>query len=175
MITAKQAGPYSVKNVKLFNGLEGQGFNCNLYRDGKKIGLCIDDAGGGPMHSIQWEPTVLGRVEQGLLDSHIKTLPAEKCYIEGKSFEIELDEGIFVSDLIHLNEREKFIRKVKRDCQTKTLFRLPNQDKSEYMTVRAEFCPKVKDAIIRRNGEGIEFFNEVLAAGEIPSVFDEDA
>ena len=29
---------YTVKNVKNFQGREGDGFECSLYKDGKRIG-----------------------------------------------------------------------------------------------------------------------------------------
>ena len=43
-----------VKNVKSFIGMEGHGFNCSLYLDGKKVAFVIDDANGGEFH-YQWE------------------------------------------------------------------------------------------------------------------------
>ena len=40
---------YSVKGVKTFRGMEGTGWECSLYKDGKKIGTVLDDAHGGPL------------------------------------------------------------------------------------------------------------------------------
>jgi hypothetical protein len=44
---------YEVKNVKDFIGLEGHGFACTVYKDGKKIGEAVDTAGGGPV-DFRW-------------------------------------------------------------------------------------------------------------------------
>lgn len=43
-----------VKNVKSFVGMEGHGFNCSLYIDGKKVAFVIDEANGGEFH-YQWD------------------------------------------------------------------------------------------------------------------------
>ncbi|HHV7525120.1 TPA: hypothetical protein ACUNF5_006671 [Burkholderia orbicola] len=39
---------YSVTKVKVFEGMEGHGFNATLMRDGKAVATVIDDASGGP-------------------------------------------------------------------------------------------------------------------------------
>ena len=57
---------YTVKNVKSFQGLEGQGFECSLYKDGKKIGTCTDTASGGEIDYYIDEEEFL---------EHIKGLP----------------------------------------------------------------------------------------------------
>jgi hypothetical protein len=71
----KDFGDYSVKNVKNFMGREGYGFNCTLYRNGKKVGTCIDDASGGGMYPVDWDRKVDRKEEQRLLNEHIKSLP----------------------------------------------------------------------------------------------------
>lgn len=38
---------YAVKGVKTFMGMDTQGYNCNLYRKGKKIASVIQDGSGG--------------------------------------------------------------------------------------------------------------------------------
>jgi len=44
---------YSIAKLKTFQGMEGEGYNCDLLLDGNKIAFCIDDACGGPVH-VQW-------------------------------------------------------------------------------------------------------------------------
>ena len=38
----------TIKKLKLFQGMEGEGFNLDLYLDGNKIASVIDSAHGGP-------------------------------------------------------------------------------------------------------------------------------
>jgi hypothetical protein len=58
---------YTVKNIKTFNGMEGSGFNCNLYRDKTKIAEVIDDASGG-MIIFYWADQEAPRVETNGVD-----------------------------------------------------------------------------------------------------------
>jgi hypothetical protein len=44
---------YSVKNVKSFTGMEGYGFNCDLFHHNVKIASVIDSGNGG-MFNIRW-------------------------------------------------------------------------------------------------------------------------
>lgn len=45
---------FALKGVKTFRGMEGQGFNANLFIKNKKIGFAFDDASGGPI-SVNWD------------------------------------------------------------------------------------------------------------------------
>lgn len=45
---------YSVSGLKTFTGMEGQGFNANLLRQGRKVATVRDDASGGPLW-VEWE------------------------------------------------------------------------------------------------------------------------
>lgn len=38
---------YTISAVKTFQGMDGQGFNANINRDGKKVALAIDEGCGG--------------------------------------------------------------------------------------------------------------------------------
>jgi hypothetical protein len=163
----KDFGDYSVKNVKNFMGREGYGFNCTLYRNGKKVGTCIDDASGGGMYPVDWDRKVDRKEEQRLLNEHIKSLPKVQYSSER---ELTVDEGLFVSELVNKFEKDKEVRKVKRQCESKTLFRTKDQREGQYYIINFPFDQRVKDHIIKNNGTDVEIFNEVFAKGEIPSV-----
>tara|TARA_R100000808_G_C2144999_1_gene152764 strand:+ start:285 stop:974 length:690 start_codon:yes stop_codon:yes gene_type:complete len=47
--------PLKVKAVKTFRGRDGEGFNCNIYWDGKRIGVADDMANGGELHLEFWK------------------------------------------------------------------------------------------------------------------------
>jgi hypothetical protein len=61
---------YSIKNLKTFRGMEGQGFNLTLYRDGIKVATVDDDANGGCFH-FHW----FDRNEESILKKHCESLP----------------------------------------------------------------------------------------------------
>lgn len=84
---------YTVKGIKTFRGMEGEGYNASLYRDGKRVAEVVDDASGGPL-MIEWKDRASWRTpvevvgyegrkytvnmspEEKLLHEHCLTLPA---------------------------------------------------------------------------------------------------
>lgn len=169
MNDVKDFGDYSVKNVKSFMGREGMGFNCSLYRNGKRIGFCVDDASGGEMHPIQWETGVNAKEEQRLLNEHIASLPkVQSSY----GMELTIDEGWFVTELVSKFELEKDIRKIKNQCKTKILFRTNNCKRGSYYIQKNPYNEIMAKKLRAKYEDDIEIFNEVFANGDIPSIFD---
>lgn len=77
---------YSVKNLKTWNGREGYGWQCSLYRDGKRVAEVTDHGNGGDI-DFNWfdfkEPRVDGKYEhwkEGIRER--KMTPEEKIYFE---------------------------------------------------------------------------------------------
>lgn len=176
-------GDYAVKSVKSFVGNEGYGFNANLYRNGKKIGFCYDDAGGGGMHPIDWLGTPNSHddkdgwekwrkfrdEEQRLLDLHIAGLPkVESEHCDGG---LTVDESWFVTELVSKWERERDMKKLLKQCKTKTLFRHSKCKFGGYVIMSAICDEKTRAKLKKDYGEDVEIFNDVLDAGKIPSVF----
>lgn len=160
-------GEYSVKNVVSFVGMDGYGFNANLYRGKKKVAFCVDDGNGGEVN-IHWEDGYNGE-ESKLLTEFVKTIPPVPCDIEGVE-SIAVDVSFFVSCLIDVYENQKLIKKLKKQCETKTLFRIPNQRSGEYFVKTLQYSPNIAQ-IIRSRYPDAEIFNEVFANNKTPSIF----
>ena len=60
---------YHVKKIVMFNGIEGEGYNCNLYRDKTKIAEVINDASGGDVN-FYWTDQGSPRVETNGIDPY---------------------------------------------------------------------------------------------------------
>jgi len=165
-VKPEQFGDYSVKNVKSFQGREGYGFNCTLYRNGKKVGSCIDDASGGEMYPISWERNVDAEAEQKLLDEHITTIPKVKT---DRDIELTVNEGWFVTDLVTYFELQRDVRKMAKQCKTKTLFRTPEQNRGSYSIIPSPCDDRMREHIRKKYGDA-EIFNDVINEGNIPSV-----
>jgi hypothetical protein len=189
--TVENFGEYSVKNVKSFTGREGYGFNANLYRGRKKIAFCRDMAHGGEV-DVDWScgtpprnrddyPTEdaynqawaeyrqANQEEKDLLQAHLDTLPSVPSNFEGHG-DLTIDAGWFVSDCVAKFESEKDLRKMRKQCQTKTLFRKASAGLGQYQICKAP-CDDTMRARLRRDfGDDVEIFNDVLANNEIPSV-----
>ena len=85
---------YGIKSLKFHKGHDGMdGFNCNLYKDGKKYAICYDDARGG-------------EIEIGFFGEHIGW---------GKPYQ---DLEIIISELVEQEGMKKDVKKgiiVKRE------------------------------------------------------------
>ena len=143
---------YTVKNVKSFQGREGDGFKCSLYLDGKKIGTVIDTADGGMVDFY------LDNGEKEKLDAHCLTLPKvkSKYFLNG----LTVDADIFVSELVSKYEVKQ---KIKRWCKTKTVFRLDDDKEDSYNVLKIPFSDKVKEHILKEYaGKNPIIMNEII-------------
>jgi len=175
-IYVKNFGDYEVKGVKSFVGMDGYGFNATLYRKGKKVAFCIDEGCGGEVR-IDWlaktpkdvddkegwkKYHAAVKVEEDLLDAHIATLPE----VDG----LKIDAGWFVTDCVSKYELDRDARKMKKQCQTKILFRTSKQKNGGYMIIDAPFSDKAREHVLNKYGKDTEIFNDVFENGGIPSV-----
>tara|TARA_R100000808_G_C2126181_1_gene136413 strand:- start:687 stop:959 length:273 start_codon:yes stop_codon:yes gene_type:complete len=83
---------YQVKNIKLFDGREGTGFNATLYRGNTKVAKVVDDASGREV-SFNW----IDNQEESLFRTYCLSLPKWDC--EGKMVHTNMD--IAVTDLVN--------------------------------------------------------------------------
>jgi len=144
---------YTVKNVKSFMGREGYGFECSLYKDGKKIGTVTDTAGGGMTDFY------LDDGEEKILDDFCLTLP--KWGSEYGDNEYDTSSDIFLSNLVEEFEVKK---KLKKDCKTKTLVKVMKDGKEQIYIYKCAFSEKIKTAIKTRDypDTDIVFVNETI-------------
>jgi hypothetical protein len=119
---------YSVKNVKTFQGMEGEGFNASLYRKNKKVAFVIDEGSGGDflyewndrnkeevdIHVItrQGEKhTFKGTPEEKKFYELVETFPSETIDLGGKDHEMKVSVDMFVGELIDKYEFQKLTKK----------------------------------------------------------------
>jgi hypothetical protein len=156
---------YKVKNVKLFKGMEGSGFNCSLYRDNKKVAECIDSGNGGEI-MFNWLDYKEPRIKRDIPDLHIKGEVAHVSFTpyENDFFDFcrkETYDGYFgkspktpdlkLSEMIDDFENNK---RLKRLCKSKTLFRIPKQSYKDgvWHTIPHVFTPQVKEYLVKKYG-----------------------
>ena len=140
---------YSVKGVKTFRGMEGTGWECSLYKDGKKIGTVLDDAHGGPLMFY------IPQNEHKILDDHCKTLPKQPWGFEAEGLDPEgcsVDADIFIGNIV-----ADFIenRDFKRRCKTHTIFTLKDEPK-EFWSMKALFTPAVEAHLVKKYGANMK-------------------
>ena len=130
---------YQIKNVKSFQGREGLGFECSLYKDGKKIGIVTDTANGGMTDFY------LDKGEKELLDKYCETLPP--IVFDGRDFEMPASCDTFLSGLVDEWDKQQ---QIKRWCRTKTVFSLAGDAPGNYRTINSKYCLKVKKHILNK-------------------------
>jgi hypothetical protein len=150
---------YSVKNVKSFMGREGRGFECSLYKDGKRIGTITDTAHGGMVDFYLDD----GELEK--LQAHCKSLPKVKWNMP------ELDDrepdGHHVSDesfVCNMVDKFEQLKQYKKWCKKQTVFRIDGDKEGEFRTISALFDAKVKAHLVKKYPDnGLYIVNEHLA------------
>lgn len=141
---------YQVKNVKSFQGREGHGFECSLYKDGKKIGTVTDTADGGMIDFY------LDKGEEEILEAFCKTLPKWSSELTGKKH--DTDKDMFITNLVDEWEDNK---KLKRLCKTKTVVLMSDNKEGEYSVFNIKFSENAKQQILKKY-ENPVFMNERL-------------
>jgi len=118
---------YTVDRVKFFNGMEGQGWNARLLRDGRPVCEAIDDASGGPVmfHWLDAKApavdvtvknymgelhTYRGTPEEALLAAHCLAMPDSPVpgLTDGTTVSMSMD--IFVDELVSRVDLEKRVK-----------------------------------------------------------------
>ena len=71
-----------LKRIKTFRGMEGYGLNADVYVDGVKTCLAMDDATGGGMRF-----EIYDQAKYKLLEDYANSLPSTPLMIDGKHME----------------------------------------------------------------------------------------
>lgn len=138
---------WTVAKVKFFIGREGHGYNANLLKDGKKVATVIDDASGGETR-FSFDNL---NVEQAFY-ADCNSMPSSTAY--GMTIPYNPDQGI--GELVDLFDN---IRKITRECKTKTIFTTKKTDEDgTYYRLNVAF-PESKPEILKRHPDA-KFLNE---------------
>lgn len=146
----------TVKNVKGTYGMEGRGFLCSVYFDGKKVSNASDYGDGGPV------------MLDGISKAHLELLnqftAAYLKAVEGYSDNeitnhcIGAWRGAMVAMAVDRFETNK---ELKRWCKKETLFRTDDMPEGEYRSIRHPYDAVVA-AHIRKIAPGATIVNEML-------------
>ena len=128
---------YSLKSLKTFEGRRGYGFNATLYKDGKKIGTCMDAGDAGPIRYDLDE----GEVKE-LFEYAQKTRNSD--YIE--------EHDMLINDLI---DEMETLKKMKRAKKTKTFFKLKEKGSEVVYSVRYPFSEALERSLTKEYGKNL--------------------
>ena len=161
----KRITQYTVKNVKTFRGMEGPGYNANLYRNRKKVAQVDDDAQGGPLR-YHWLDYASPRVPLTIINHEgkpweMKVTPEEKLFIahvRAHTKERFEPEDMFVHNLVDgvLEDRQ-----YKKWCRTKVCFRLKKHADGEWATIKGKYNAAYRRHLQSKYGDDlVEILNE---------------
>jgi hypothetical protein len=161
---------YTVKSVKIFRGMEGQGYNATLCRDGRPVALVIESATGGEL-DIEWrdykEPKLRRVVRRYGKPVEIPLTPEENRlydHLDGKTYpgldgrpEL-MPPDIFIEDLVSdfLETRSRV-----KACRTATLYRLVGDAPEVYWKISLPYSSGVAKGLREKYGDRLaEILNE---------------
>jgi len=171
----EQAGPkrpapssvhrYAVAKIKTFRGMDGEGLNAVLLKDGKQVAEILNEGSGG-MTLFYWIDRNQG-VEEGLFEAFIEAerlkIPADKESHEGFN-----DRKLFCADIWVDDEvsKAKNDRRFRRACKTNTLFQVGRDIGPEGRVFQAKGVgPQVRAWIEKKYaGQPIKFLNDEFRA-----------
>jgi hypothetical protein len=138
---------YTLKAIKTFTGREGYGFNANLYKGGKKIGMVRDMADGGCYHYD------LPKDDIRVLQDDISDLGEVSVKLGEYSFNEKLSElDTFVSHLLGDIEQDKQLRKLVKKNKIVLIGKELNDDGfPKVWTLDGVLTPQTKSALERLN------------------------
>lgn len=141
------ASEYKVKNVKSFRGMEGDGFNANLYLGSKKVAFVMDSAFGGD-YTYEW----VSKEDETVFGAFLLTLPLVDMSEFGPEFEpFNVTPDIFMGELVGKFEEE---REKRGWCRKSIVYRLKGDAIGRWRLVAKR--PGLEEAIVAKFGYSIE-------------------
>lgn len=144
-----------LKGVKLFAELseETTAFFCTVYVNGVKAFTASNDGKGG---ANRYDLVKLTDRHRDLLrqaEEYARSLPP-KPY---QGMELTYDLDLLMGDLLMEWEVNRWL---KRQCRTKTLFRLPGDEEGTWRTIAAHYNVRVMTHIRDKYGDKVEIAND---------------
>lgn len=156
--------PYSVTKVKSFRGMEGQGFNATLLKNGAKVAFVIDEGNGG-CYRYEWADGFRETPESEAFAAYAKSLPPMPSTFAGME-PLDMHDDLLVSILVDRAEIEK---KMRNWCKKKTVVQIGNDIGTDvYTTFKVPWTEETKPKYgvyfaQKYPGQRIRILNEEVA------------
>jgi hypothetical protein len=125
-----------LKKIITFVGMEGHGFNADIWINGVKCLLARDAGDGGEMDFDPYSNDEKVKHNVQLLDDYIKTLPPLEYTYDGKKLNLEMTRALYVDVLLEEHENNKNKKKFDKICKTSIVIGVPNDDKYSYLNYK---------------------------------------
>lgn len=156
---------WTVKGIKSWQGMDGVGTECTLYRDGVKVAKCLDEGRGGEMQ-FDFLDSRAGLVDITIMVMNYDTkneephtykgTPEEKLLAEYANAQIDgsgdgairKDMGWVVEELCNAVEAEKRLK-------NKTGFVLNKDGREVEYVMSVPYTPEVKAQLEQKHGKNL--------------------
>ncbi len=150
---------YHLKKVKTFNGMEGGGYEADVYLGKKKIAHAFNEGSGGCDHlhffdradRAPFEAFVVAWYETSTAKTEWQKLTEQYGGDPNASNDFKMES--WIGSIIDRMEEEKWL---KRNSKTKTPFRLVGDDPGNWRTVNAPISAEVATWIRNKYGDQVE-------------------
>ncbi|MCA9872114.1 MAG: hypothetical protein KC441_00605 [Anaerolineales bacterium] len=144
-----------LKGIKLFTELseETRAFFCTVYVNGVRAFTASNDGKGGENRYELVKRT----------DKHEELFAQAKAYAESlpplhfQGMELDYELGLLIDDMLVEWEINRWL---KRQCKTKTLFRLPGDEEGSWRTIAVRYNLRVMTHIRNKYGDQAEIAND---------------
>lgn len=150
---ALAASPYSVRNLKTFQGRDWPGFNATVYEGTRKIAEAIQDGSGGMMDLYFTDKDAAKRVQdEARLEAFAKTLPSETFDLGGKTHVVEANTETLINGLVEILEEQRWAKRRLKAQTAKALVFLTADGKAMQCPLRGlKASTVVCDALLERH------------------------
>jgi len=144
-----------LRNLKIWNGMEGGAFQYTLYVDGKRAAEVTEEGVGGELEVRPFSSGIRhGKDYDALiekLDAYAKTLPPDA----------DGDPQTWDGLLYRLVDDYENDRRLRRKCRTCTLFRTTDCGPDEFYAVKVPYTPALAERLRAKHGAKLtEIINE---------------
>jgi hypothetical protein len=150
------AGDYRIAGVKTFNGMEGGGWEGQLFRNGNFVGFVGDDATGGPVRI-----EIRNAIERQALEAHATQVSKSK-YERTESF---------IDDLVNYQINIKRLQNKAKKIILAIVETNPEVDHNgvpeECTTIKVEYTPTTRAKVLVKYPNA-DILNDALLAFDIP-------
>lgn len=159
---------YQIKGLKTFNGMDGGGYECNIYRDKAKVGTAMNEGSGGcdffhftsREQEAAFEEAAAKWYETSRSKTDWENWSKEHSLSPDVSNQHKMES--WVSETMSSMEEQK---RLKRISKGKTLFRLKGDEDGVWRTI-GQVGQRVVDHIVKEHGEQLE----QIYGAQLPSV-----
>lgn len=140
---------YRLKGVRKTRGIEGKGFECNMYIENLRVAHVLDDASGGPVQ-INFINSEIQQETEELMKSWYSTTKDWKTS-QKQNPVLPLTGSLAIASWV-ISEIDRILNEKKFDrlSKTKTLFQLAGDSENTFRTINRPFSEESKNGIYEK-------------------------